>query len=128
MFVNHLRLAWRFLIKEPAFTVTAVLTLGLAIGANTAVFTIVDAELMKPLPYPQPDRLALLSREYRGAGAVGLDVGHSGAQWVAVHQQATTVDAAVTSGMVTRVNMVRNGAAVSVLQQRVSTGYFGHGH
>jgi predicted permease len=125
MFIDHLRFAWRLLIKQPAFAITAVLTLGLAIGANTAVFTIVDAVLMKPLPYWQPDRLALLSRQYRGAGTAGSDIGHGGAQWLAVHDQATSVDAAVLSGLAARVNLVRDTAAVSVVQQRVSTGYFG---
>jgi hypothetical protein len=46
MFVDDLRFGWRQLVKAPGFTVTAVLTLGLAIGANTAVFSLVDAVLV----------------------------------------------------------------------------------
>jgi predicted permease len=55
-----LRLAWRRLIKAPGFTVTAVMILTLAIGANAAVFSIADAALFRPLPYHDPDNLYIL--------------------------------------------------------------------
>jgi len=122
--LDHLRFAWRLLVKQPAFSLTAICTLALAIGANTAVFTIVDSVLMKPLPYPQPERLALLTREVVGI-AGGGDLGHTGAQWEAVRDHATTVDAAVFFDGIARVNLTNNGQAVSVAQQRVSAGYFG---
>lgn len=123
MLIEHLRFAWRMLVKEPGFAITAILTLGLAIGANTAIFTIVDAALMKPLPYPNPERLALLSREYRGA-TTDAATGHAGVQWLAVRDHATSVDAAVLAPGTVRVNLVSDGHAVSIAQQRVSAGYF----
>ncbi|HKW90076.1 MAG TPA: ABC transporter permease [Candidatus Acidoferrales bacterium] len=52
--------AFRILRKAPAFTAIAILTLGLGIGANTAIFSFVDAWIVKPIPYPQPDRLMVL--------------------------------------------------------------------
>jgi predicted permease len=54
------RHALRSLVRSPLFTVVAVLTLGLGIGATTAIFTLVDSIVLRPLPYPEPDRLVLL--------------------------------------------------------------------
>ena len=55
--MNDLRFAFRQLLKNPGFTAVAVLTLGLGVGANTAIFTLINTILLHPLPYSEPERL-----------------------------------------------------------------------
>jgi predicted permease len=67
--MNDLRLGFRLLWKDKAFTLTAVLTLAVCIGANTALFSIVHHVLLKPLPFPESNRIVLMGNAYPGAGA-----------------------------------------------------------
>jgi putative ABC transport system permease protein len=62
--MNDLKFAFRQLLRNPGFTIVAVLTLALGIGANTAIFSFVNAILLRPLPYPHADRLAMVYTSY----------------------------------------------------------------
>src|ERR1700760_3921820 len=68
-----LKFAFRQLRKSPGFATTAVLMLAFGIGATTAIFSIVEGVLLRPLPFPDPDRLVVLSDLLQGA-----DVGGNG--------------------------------------------------
>jgi predicted permease len=122
------RYAVRILVRTPLFTAAALLTLAIAIGVNTAVFSVVDAVLLEPLPYPQPDRLALVSRSVTRGAARNSTTSIDGRTWEAIRDDLPTVQGAVYSSWVTGVNLVAPGAgggqAQHVQQQRVSAGFF----
>src|SRR5262245_16353291 len=74
MLRQDLRNAWRALLRAPVITATAMLTLAFGVGASTAVFSVVHAVLLRPLPYPDPDRLVELFESNIEAGVPTIRV------------------------------------------------------
>src|SRR5438876_9807338 len=66
--MNNLRFAFRQLCKAPAFTITALATVAICLGANLAIFAVINSILLRPLPFPQSDRLVTIFNTYPNAG------------------------------------------------------------
>ena len=117
------RYALRLLRRTPLVSAIIILTLALCIGANTAIFSVVDATLLRPLPYPEPERLVQIARHVRAPGYEGDDTGEDGRTWEMVRDHAGFLDAAVYGGS-GGVNLVAAGHVQYVQQERVGSGFF----
>jgi predicted permease len=71
--IRHAKLAVRSLARNPGFAVLAIVTLALGIGANTAIFSVIDGALLRPLPYADPDGLVYLSDGHEDFGGAGIN-------------------------------------------------------
>src|SRR5438876_5612434 len=74
--MNDLKFAFRQLLKNPGFTAVAVLTLALGIGANTAVFSVINATRLRPFPYENPERRIILQERNAGGGLQDASYGN----------------------------------------------------
>jgi predicted permease len=74
MFLYHVRHALRLMVREPGFTLAALLTLALGVGANVAVFAVVEAVLLRPLPYPDAERLTIVKHRDQRTSLVKRDI------------------------------------------------------
>jgi len=120
---RNFRYAFRVLRKNPAFSLTVIVTLALCIGANTAIFSIVDAMLFRPLPYPDPERLARISVLVRHPQGEDEETSVDGKTWEYLRDRVHSLDMALHASP-GPVNLVVSGTAQYMQQLRVSSGFF----
>ena len=123
-FGRDVRYALRMMRRAPGFTLTAVITLALVIGANTAVFTLANALLLKPLPFPDADRLALVRLQFSSPKGDYASESVDGSSWKSMAASSWADHAAVFTNWTTGVNLVVNQQARFADQQRVGAGFF----
>src|SRR5687768_17569637 len=117
--VQELRYALRMLLKHPGVTAIAVLTLALGIGANTAIFSVVNAVLLNPLPYREPDRLVALWENVPTHGRWRV----APANFFDWKQQNTVFEDVVAYGGAS-LTLTGDGEPEQLHGSRVSSGYF----
>jgi putative ABC transport system permease protein len=119
--IKDIRFGLRGLLKRPAFTAIAVLTLALGIGANSAIFSVVNAVLLRPLPFKDPDRLMVVWERRTNSGRANLPL--SGHEYAAFKQRTTSFEA-LTLFQPNGFNLTGRGDPVMVDIGEVSTDYF----
>jgi predicted permease len=112
---RDIRFGLRQLWKSPGFALTAILTLALGVGANTAIFTLIDSIVLRPLPFPQQDRLVILSAD--GLLPKG---------WIrALAENSQSFQSLSAYGLNTESNVASNDAAERVFGSRVTVNTMG---
>ena len=133
MFAHDLRFALRQLHKNPGFVIAVTITLALGVGVNTAVFSLVNGFLLRPLPYPEPDRLGVLILHQEGISSKSGqfqeddDNSQDGQTWEMIRDAVPAVQAAAfgeTSGVNLQAGSAADTSARYVQDMRVSAHYF----
>jgi len=124
-FLSNLKFAARQLGRGAGFTATVVVTLALSVGANTAIFSIVNALMLKSLPYMHPERLGTVFARYAGPGGASdqrrwLD----GEMWEELRDNVPSLISAVSSGIASGVNLQAGEQVQYLHAARVSAHYF----
>src|SRR5262245_3643290 len=110
--MQDMRLALRLLRRNPGFTTVAVLALALGIGANTAIFSVVDAVLLKQLPYEEPERIALV---WEDATHQGFPLNNAApANWIDWRKQ-NTVFSDIAAMRWSAVNLIGEGTPENLI-------------
>lgn len=118
------RFGWRQLRRNPGFTAAVVVTLALSIGANTAIFSLVNALMLKSLPYHDPDRIGTIFWRVGGADAFDGLNDIDGEQWELLRDHVPSVLGAVVSGVSSGANLQAGQNVQYVHAGRVSAHYF----
>jgi len=119
-FLQDLRFGLRLLIKSPGFAIVAILTLAMGIGVNAGIFSLVNAVLLRPLPYYSPDRLVRITNDNPGVGVP--DVGFSVPEFEDL--KATQIFEQVSAGFSGSANLTGAEQPVRLEALIISPGYF----
>src|SRR6185437_16677307 len=120
---HNLRFAFRQIGRNRGFSLAVIVTLALAIGANTAIFSIVNALLLTSLPYPHPDRMGTIFMRIEGPHPYDGPDGVDGARWIQLRDDVPALISAV-SGSTPGVNLQAGDHVAYVRDGRVSQRYF----
>ncbi|MGA2728044.1 MAG: ABC transporter permease [Terracidiphilus sp.] len=116
-----LRYAVRMLLRSPGFSFIAIATMALGIGATTAIYSVIDATLLHPLPYPNPSELVRIVDDLPGVGAQG--VGISVPEWRDLESSGIFQSAAIT-GTGANVNLTGTAQPLRLSFKQVTPNYF----
>jgi putative ABC transport system permease protein len=119
-FVQDVRYGTRGLLRTPGFTLAALVTLTLGIGANTAIFSVVNAVLLRPLPYPEPDRIVQLMRRH----PTGTQGGQTGRRYLFFRDNLRSVAALAAWRSPSGFNLATGDTAEFVKAMSVSKEFF----
>jgi predicted permease len=117
------RFGWRQLLRNPGFTVTVIITLALSIGANTAIFSIVNALMIKGLPYSQPERMGTIFTRIMGTRASDERHHVNGEQWELLRDNVPALISAVSGIRPSGVNLEAGPHVQYVHNERISAHY-----
>ena len=119
---QNLKIAARQLRRNPGFTATVILTLALSIGANTAIFSMVNALMLKSLPYSHPERMGTIYTRITGPRASDERHGLNGEQWELLRDNVPALISAVSGGT-SGVNLQAGSHVAYVHGGRISAHY-----
>ena len=119
---QHLKFAARQLWRNPGFTGTVIITLALSIGANTAIFSLVNALMLKSLPYAHPERMGAIYARVIGPGASDARTGIDGEKWELLRDNVPALIPAVSGGT-SGVNLQAASHVQYVHEGRISAHY-----
>ena len=120
---QHLRLAARQLWRNPGFTATVIITLALSIGANTAIFSLVNALMLKSLPYSHPERMGTIYTRVTGSDPSDERHGLNGEQWELLRDNVPSLISAVSSRGTSGVNLGLGSHGQYLRAGRISAHY-----
>src|SRR6266550_5138061 len=119
---QHLRFAARQLRRNPGFTVTVIITLALSIGANTAIFSLVNALMLKSLPYAHPEWMSTIYESVTGARSHDERTGIDGEKWELLRDNVPALISAVSGGT-SGINLQAGSHVQYVHDGRISAHY-----